>query len=83
MLPNLLSCAQILERNKGSMMKIYVGMLQRFCHAPIYFVVLPKYLSCSQIFEGKNSKTWEHDKKNWSMTKILEHDINFGGKIGA
>jgi hypothetical protein len=56
-------------------MEIYVVMLPFFCHAPIFFVMLPNCLSCSQIFEEKNSKTWEHDKKNWSMTKILEHDM--------
>ena len=61
-------------------MEFYVVMLPFFCHAPIFFVMIPNLLSCSQISEGKNSKIWEHDTTNWSMRKKLEHDINLGEK---
>jgi hypothetical protein len=48
---------------------------QKWHHAPIFFIMLQIFLSCSQFFHRKRLKMREPDKKNWSMIYILEHDI--------
>ena len=39
-----------------------------------FFVMLHFFFSCSKIFHRNHTIRLEHDKKYWSMTKILEHD---------
>jgi hypothetical protein len=57
------------------MIKILEHDIQNIYHAPIFFIMLQSFLSCSQFFHRKRLKMWEPDKKNWSMIYILEHDI--------
>ena len=58
-------------RFRGVKVSTNFVLVQEFYHAPILFITLQFFLSCSHLFVCFLRKNWEHDKKNWSMMSFL------------